>query len=177
MGCCLFVARVLLTAIAHSQGKFLWLSFGYLWERVWIWVFPGGIRGKEPPANAGDIRDLVLIPELERCPGLKNGNPLQYSCLKNPWTEELGELQSIGSQRVRHDWSNLALYLEWVVSFVPFHGNLFCIHGFVQYCQGYLLVVVVYLVDKILKRNLKSSPLIKVGQIGNWLSGSDRNLF
>ena len=161
MGCCLFVARVLLTAIAHSQGKFLCLSFGYLWELVWIWVFPGGIRGKEPPANAGDIRDLVLIPELERCPGLKNGNPLQYFCLKNPWTEELGELQSIGSQRVWRDWSNLELYLEGVVSFVPFYGNLFCIHGFVQYCQGYLLVVLAYLVDKIFKRNLKSSPLIK----------------
>ena len=28
-----------------------------------------------------------------------------------PWTEELGELQSIGSQRVRHDQSDLALAL------------------------------------------------------------------
>ena len=103
MGCCLFVARVLLTTIDHSQGKFLCLSFGYLWEQVWIFVFPGGTRGKEPPANAGDIRDSVLIPELGRCPGLGNGNPLQYSCLKNPWTEEFGELQSIGLQRIRHD--------------------------------------------------------------------------
>ena len=28
---------------------------------------------------------------------------LQYSCLKIPWTEEPGGLQSSGSQRVRHD--------------------------------------------------------------------------
>ena len=28
---------------------------------------------------------------------------LQYSCLENPTTEEPGELQSVGSQRVRHD--------------------------------------------------------------------------
>ena len=37
-----------------------------------------------------------------------HGCPLQYSCLENPWTEELGGLQSMGSHRVRHDWSNLA---------------------------------------------------------------------
>ena len=33
----------------------------------------------------------------------RNGNPLQYSCLENPWTEEPGGLQAMGSQRVRHD--------------------------------------------------------------------------
>ena len=32
-----------------------------------------------------------------------NGTPLQYSCLENPWMEEPGGLQSMGSQRVRHD--------------------------------------------------------------------------
>ena len=35
------------------------------------------------PANAGDARDMVSIPELERSPGGGNGNPLQYSCLEN----------------------------------------------------------------------------------------------
>ena len=34
--------------------------------------------------------------------GEGNGNPLQYSCLGNPWTEEPGRLQSLGSQRVEH---------------------------------------------------------------------------
>ena len=37
------------------------------------------------------------------------GSPLQYSCLGNPWTEEPGRLQSIGSQRVGRNWSDLAL--------------------------------------------------------------------
>ena len=36
------------------------------------------------PANAGDIRDTGLIPELGRSPGGEHGNPLQYSCLVNP---------------------------------------------------------------------------------------------
>ena len=51
-------------------------------------------------ANAGD---LSSIPGSGRSPGEGNGNPLQYSCLENPWTEEPGRLQFIGSQRVRLD--------------------------------------------------------------------------
>ena len=39
---------------------------------------------KYPPANAGDIRDAGSIPGSRRFPGGCNGNPPQYSCLKNP---------------------------------------------------------------------------------------------
>ena len=39
---------------------------------------------KNPPANAGDIRDLGSIPGLGGCPGGGHGNPLQYSCLEKP---------------------------------------------------------------------------------------------
>ena len=39
---------------------------------------------KNPPANAGDIRDERSILGLGRSPGGRNGNPLQYSCLENP---------------------------------------------------------------------------------------------
>ena len=39
---------------------------------------------KNPPANAGDARDMGLIPESGRSPGEGNGNLLQYSCLENP---------------------------------------------------------------------------------------------
>ena len=39
---------------------------------------------KNPPANAGDMRDFGLIPGSERYLGGGYGNPLQYSCLKNP---------------------------------------------------------------------------------------------
>ena len=38
--------------------------------------------------------------------GEGNGSPLQDSCLENPWTEEPGRLQSMGSLRVGHDWSD-----------------------------------------------------------------------
>ena len=39
---------------------------------------------KNPPANAGHIRDAGLIPGLGRSPGGGHGNPLQYSGLENP---------------------------------------------------------------------------------------------
>ena len=39
---------------------------------------------KNLPANAGDIRDIALIPGSGRSPGEGHGNPLQYSCLENP---------------------------------------------------------------------------------------------
>ena len=38
---------------------------------------------KNPPANAGDIRDKGSIPGSGRSPGGEHGNPLQYSCLEN----------------------------------------------------------------------------------------------
>ena len=45
---------------------------------------------KNPPANAGDIRDAGSTPGLGRFPGLGegHGNPLQCSCLENPMDRE-----------------------------------------------------------------------------------------
>ena len=39
---------------------------------------------KNPPANAGDIRDTGSIPGWGRSHGRENDNPLQYSCPENP---------------------------------------------------------------------------------------------
>ena len=51
-------------------------------------VLAGGIPKvvlvvKNLPATAGDTRDVGLIPESGRSPGVGNGNSLQYSCLEN----------------------------------------------------------------------------------------------
>ena len=48
-----------------------------------MWDFPGGSVVKNPPVNAGDAREVGLIPGLGGSPGGENGNPLQYSCLEN----------------------------------------------------------------------------------------------
>jgi len=45
--------------------------------------FLGGTVVKNSLANAGDTRDMCLIPGLGRFPGVADGNPLQYSCLEN----------------------------------------------------------------------------------------------
>ena len=39
---------------------------------------------KNPPANAGNLRDMGSIPGSRRSPGLGNGRPLQYSYLESP---------------------------------------------------------------------------------------------
>ena len=48
----------------------------------WAKGFPGGSDGKESACNA---RDLGSIPGLRRFPRGEHGNPLQYSCLENPY--------------------------------------------------------------------------------------------
>ena len=66
---------------------------------------------KNLPANAGDIRDLGLIPGSGRPPGGELGNPLHYSNIlawRILWTVEHFGLQSIESQIVRNDVSNSA---------------------------------------------------------------------
>ena len=45
---------------------------------------PVALVVKNPPANAGDMRDTVSMPGSERSPGERNGNPLQCPCLENP---------------------------------------------------------------------------------------------
>ena len=51
---------------------------------------------------------MGLIHGRGRFPAVGYDYPLQYSCLEKTWTEEPGGLQSLGLQRVGHDWSDLA---------------------------------------------------------------------
>ena len=85
------------------------------WEQGWAYrgensllVGPHGaslvaLVIKNPPANAGDIRDAISIPGSGRSPGGGYGNPLQYSCLENPM--DRGAWQAtIASHKVRLKW-------------------------------------------------------------------------
>ena len=49
-----------------------------------VWASQEALVVKNPPTNAGDIRDVSLIPGSGRSPGGGHGNPLQCSCLENP---------------------------------------------------------------------------------------------
>ena len=74
-----------------------------------LWAFQVMLEVKNLPANAGDIRDVGLIPGLGRSAGGGNGNPLQYSCLENSTDRGAWGLQPTGSQRDGHDYRDITL--------------------------------------------------------------------
>ena len=63
---------------------------------------------KKLPAKAGDMRDMGLIPRLERSPGGGHGNPLQCSCLENPRDREAWWATVHGVEKSWTGLSNLA---------------------------------------------------------------------
>ena len=56
---------------------------------------------KNPPTNAGDARDMGSVPGSGRSPGGGNGNPQQYSRLKNPMDRGawLGTILRVGKSQ------------------------------------------------------------------------------
>ena len=86
--------------MSNSQGFHYWqLPLGV---SLWLCDFPGGPDGKASDCNAGD---LGSIPGSGKSPGGGHSNPLQYSCLENPTDRGAWQAtQSMGSQRVGHDW-------------------------------------------------------------------------
>ena len=62
---------------------------------------------KNPPANAGGIRDSSLIPGSGRSSEGGNGNPLQYSCLENPM--DRGTWRAT-VHRVAKSWTGLSTH-------------------------------------------------------------------
>ena len=59
---------------------------------------------KNPPANAGDVREEGSTPGSGRSPGGGHGNPLQYSCLENP--KDRGAWQA-RVHRLANSWTRL----------------------------------------------------------------------
>ena len=49
-----------------------------------VWASQVVVVVKNPPANAGNIRDVGSVSRLGRSPGGRHGNPFQYSGLENP---------------------------------------------------------------------------------------------
>ena len=58
---------------------------------------------KNPPTNAGDIKDVGSIPELGRSPGKGMATRSSVLAWRIPWTEESGGVRSVGSERVGQD--------------------------------------------------------------------------
>ena len=78
--------------------------------------FPDDSMGKNAHASAGDAGGTSSIPGWGRSREEGNRNLLIILGWKTLWSEELGVLQSTGSQRVGHDWATKhALMLIWMV--------------------------------------------------------------
>ena len=74
-----------------------------------LFGLPQWLSSEESVRNAGDTGHVGSIPGSGRSAGGGHGNPLQCSCLENPMDGGAWQTtQSVGSGRVRHNWSNLA---------------------------------------------------------------------
>ena len=72
---------------------------------------------KNLPANAGDVRDVGLIPGWGRSPGGGHGNPLHYSCMENPMDREAwrATVHRVAKSQTRLKWikkSQEEIYLK-----------------------------------------------------------------
>ena len=80
------------------------LSLFLNWSIVALGVSKVTLVVKNPPANAGDVRDAGSIPGSGRSPGGGHDNPLQYSCLESPM--DRGAWWAM-VQRVAKSWTRL----------------------------------------------------------------------
>ena len=105
----------------HTIYEFICHSF-FLNIYVLFKGFPGSSEDKASAYNAGD---LGSIPGLGRSPGEGNGNPLQYSCLKNP-TDRAAWQATV--HRVAKSRTRLS-------DFTHTHTCTFWLHGVFHCCE------------------------------------------
>ena len=93
------------------------------------------------PSNAGDVRDVDLIPGWKRSPGGRKGDPLQYSCLENPMERGMWWATVPG---VGHDGSNLACmqHKHHLLCFLLFSsGSIYTVSTYLELCYSFCLFV------------------------------------
>ena len=97
--CSPYICSYICTSISALQMR---SSVPFFWDSQVVLVV------KNLSANAGDIRDSGLIPGSGRSMEESMATHSSVLAWRIPWTEDPGGLQSIGLQRVGHNWSNLA---------------------------------------------------------------------
>ena len=106
-------------SLVFSGGSPFWLHLFYQLVLV----------VKNSLANAGDIRDIGLIPGLGRSPGKWHGNLLQYSCLENPM--DRGDLWA-KVHTVTKGWKRLSMQAQYIAKIGLSYGA----SGKEPFCQG-----------------------------------------
>ena len=78
-------------------------------QLIWRPVLTVALMVKNPPANAGDVRDMGSNPGSGRSSGGGHGNPLQYSYLENP--TDRGAWQAT-VHVVAESWIQLSVHMQ-----------------------------------------------------------------
>ena len=81
------------------------------WSTI-FWTSQVVLVVKNLPVNAGDARDMSLIPGRGRSSGVGNGNPLQHTCLKN--SMDRGAWCAI-VHAVANSWTILSNWTDWLM--------------------------------------------------------------
>ena len=115
----LFLPLVFLLSFSFFLSTVILISMKWYLIVIFIFIFlrsgfPGGSVVKNPPANAGDAGVMGLIPGSGRCPGVGNGNLLQYSCLESSldrgvwWATVNGVIYNWAAEHIRS--RNLSIF-------------------------------------------------------------------
>ena len=133
------------------------LIFNRLYESIYNYC---GARGKEPACQCRRPKILVWSQGLEGT--LEEGTASHSIILawRIPWTEEPGGPQSMRSQKVRHDWSNLAAAALIIIGQ---NDNIYTVCYFKNKNQS-KLVDWSYIFSKVLSFSLNSNRLAELSQ-------------
>ena len=120
--------------VPSLSGLFCWEMWGathflYVLDRYLVsagqwyvspisaWTSQVAIVVKNPPANAGGLRDVGLIPGSGRSPEGGHGDPLQYSCLENPMDKVV---HRAAKNQTRWRWLSTCAHISaWVIAPLP----------------------------------------------------------
>ena len=115
------ISPVIKVLFKHNH-TYLCIAYGHFWTISVVLVV------KNPPANAGDARNVDSIPGLERSSGEGNGNPLQYSCLENSMDRGAWQatVHRVPKSRTRLKWLHIHTQWCWMVATESF-GDFFSV--------------------------------------------------
>ena len=111
MASCSLGVCVLIPLILYRYRILDWdsvIQFNLIITCLYQHGLPRWLSGKESACIAGATGDTGSIPGSGRSPGEGMATHSSILAWRILWTKEPGGLQSMGSQRVRHDWSDLA---------------------------------------------------------------------
>ena len=117
--------------ISSSNILYLKIAADWKWRLWWNWLLRSPfticrwLTAKESACQCRRCLRWGWIPGSGRSPGAENGNPLQYTCPGNSMDREPGRLQSMRSQRVRHEGTCARVHTHTHTHALLYHHLIF----------------------------------------------------